>query len=683
MTSHRWTARLVALVVLVATLTLGLGTTTSATAGEKPARGKPSAAALAAPGELAVTVTAPGGAPVYGEMDVYQWQSDGEYFDFYDYRDIDTPTTPYEEVLEVPAGDYYVAFYDYTDTYGPGLSEGATEPPSTPADLGSVRVSPDAGADTTVALTPLPGRVAVTGSVEDTAGAPLEDIYVYADGPTYDEAYTDADGDYRLDLRAGTYELYFEDTSGDHGDASTTVEVADVPVVVDTVQLASRGRRAVSGRVLGSDGAGLADADVTLFELIDYDDDGVYDDWSDTDDAVTDAAGNYVLSRAYDGSTYTVGARGPGHAFAVLGGGRVVENGTPVPVDGADVTAPDLQLAAASTLSGVVSGPDGPASDVNVTLYRWYEEDETFYYEDDDYSAESGRYGFGSLEPGFYTLHFDPAYSEQALAPAWLEGTSEPTSTTDPGVFEVTATPTAVIKNKTLARAQTATGRLTDAEGNGLSGGSVVTYVYEDDGEGGGYWDQWSQTTTGDDGAFHARVPASSTVTFRFARGGFTPQFLGGGSSLPGVPDSTNSRQTGPTEDLTLGPIALAPFQSRLGKVAGQDLAYCRDSVLPANDDGSSDDVEIPFDLRFFGDAYDTLYVNNNGNVTFGDSLEPVHAHRPHGGHRPPDHRAVLRRRGHLRRGIQRGHLRLVARRPHVLRQLGRRRATTAATTTS
>jgi hypothetical protein len=40
-------------------------------------------------------------------------------------------------------------------------------------------------------------------------------------------------------------------------------------------------------------------------------------------------------------------------------------------------------------------------------------------------------------------------------------------------------------------------------------------------------------------------------------------------------------------------------------------------NTLPANDDGSTGQVPIGFELDFLGNSYDKLYVNNNGNVTF------------------------------------------------------------------
>lgn len=45
------------------------------------------------------------------------------------------------------------------------------------------------------------------------------------------------------------------------------------------------------------------------------------------------------------------------------------------------------------------------------------------------------------------------------------------------------------------------------------------------------------------------------------------------------------------------------------------------DSTLAANDDGSTGQVGVGFDLNFFGNTYNSLFVNNNGNVTFNNSI--------------------------------------------------------------
>ena len=47
----------------------------------------------------------------------------------------------------------------------------------------------------------------------------------------------------------------------------------------------------------------------------------------------------------------------------------------------------------------------------------------------------------------------------------------------------------------------------------------------------------------------------------------------------------------------------------------------CVGTNLPANDDGSSARVDLPFPINFFGTSYNSLFVNNNGNVTFDSAL--------------------------------------------------------------
>ena len=49
--------------------------------------------------------------------------------------------------------------------------------------------------------------------------------------------------------------------------------------------------------------------------------------------------------------------------------------------------------------------------------------------------------------------------------------------------------------------------------------------------------------------------------------------------------------------------------------------ADCTANTLPANDDGSTSPVSLPFALNFYGQSYSSLWVNNNGNVTFNGAL--------------------------------------------------------------
>ncbi len=50
---------------------------------------------------------------------------------------------------------------------------------------------------------------------------------------------------------------------------------------------------------------------------------------------------------------------------------------------------------------------------------------------------------------------------------------------------------------------------------------------------------------------------------------------------------------------------------------AGTVVPGFNSSTLPANDDGSTGAISIGFPVNFFGTTYTTLFVNNNGNITF------------------------------------------------------------------
>lgn len=42
---------------------------------------------------------------------------------------------------------------------------------------------------------------------------------------------------------------------------------------------------------------------------------------------------------------------------------------------------------------------------------------------------------------------------------------------------------------------------------------------------------------------------------------------------------------------------------------------------LEANDDGSTNQIQLPFSINFFGQTYSNFFVNNNGNITFESAL--------------------------------------------------------------
>jgi hypothetical protein len=68
---------------------------------------------------------------------------------------------------------------------------------------------------------------------------------------------------------------------------------------------------------------------------------------------------------------------------------------------------------------------------------------------------------------------------------------------------------------------------------------------------------------------------------------------------------------------LTLGPVVSAGAQGQ----AIQSLPGCTAAALPNGDDDSSAAVPLGFTANFFGKAYTSVYVNQNGNVTFDSPL--------------------------------------------------------------
>ena len=69
-----------------------------------------------------------------------------------------------------------------------------------------------------------------------------------------------------------------------------------------------------------------------------------------------------------------------------------------------------------------------------------------------------------------------------------------------------------------------------------------------------------------------------------------------------------------------LGTVSLWAAPPTMARAA-LDLPGCRDTTLHRNDDESSGLVGLPFEVDFYGNSYDSLYVNNNGNVTFDSPL--------------------------------------------------------------
>jgi uncharacterized repeat protein (TIGR01451 family) len=101
----------------------------------------------------------------------------------------------------------------------------------------------------------------------------------------------------------------------------------------------------------------------------------------------------------------------------------------------------------------------------------------------------------------------------------------------------------------------------------------------------------------------------------------------GVGTSCPiGVTFTPSTTVLGPrTADLTIAtdsegtPTVVSHLT---GNGAIRHLPGFTGNSFPPNDDESTSAVNIPFSINFFGTSYNQLYVNNNGNVTFGAPFE-------------------------------------------------------------
>lgn len=611
-------ARILGLALVAATLALGLaGTATAAPAkarsGGEP---KPSAALLADPGTISGTVTVEDGTVFDGYVNLYRWDEFGWTFDWLDdvYVDQDFSTFSFE----VDPGSYYLEFQPDGTRYQRAFSGGVTLPPTSLDDEGVITVEPGGSVVADLHAAPDPGVAEVTGTVVNGDEVPIADVaidielVIGEDETNYvTSAYTDEGGAYTAYLHPGDYVFYVYPDDGSYDTAAVDVTITAGANQLAPIVLTTGGRWSVSGAVSGASGP-LDEGHVELYRL--YGEPGDWDDWDWEDEVDISSDGTYAFSGVRGGATryYTVRASAPGHTRAYYGGTSDVREADYFTLSG-DLAGIDLELEVASSISGVVTGPgDSPAEDVYVELYRWMADEEYFESWDGAYTDDGGEFEFDSLDPGSYTLRYDGRYAFPPLRIAWLGGAHMPTGPSAPGVLTVTETPTAHDASTTLGRAPIVSGSVTDQSANPIADASVTVYAWD------GGWSQFATTTTDEDGTFRTTVPDDSVVTFRVARGGFNPIFYGGGSSLPDEPTGSNSITTTDT-DVSVGTLTLSPFVSKLGKLAGQRLDYCLTNSLAANDDSYTDAVELPFDLKFFGTPYDEVFVNNNGNVTFGD----------------------------------------------------------------
>lgn len=101
------------------------------------------------------------------------------------------------------------------------------------------------------------------------------------------------------------------------------------------------------------------------------------------------------------------------------------------------------------------------------------------------------------------------------------------------------------------------------------------------------------------------------------------------GSDTFHASDSTaevDMRRIFPAIASTVGVTALLFTAVSAPAIAAEDAvvlsADCMEHTLPANDDGSTSAVPLPFGVNFYGETFSEVWINNNGNVTFESPLD-------------------------------------------------------------
>ncbi len=339
-------------------------------------------------------------------------------------------------------GPNFVSFDDPDDVYSPIVWDpngpGAVDP--------VVAVSGQIVGGISVVMT-VPG--AISGTITDTSGTPIENAEVRADGVTDAVGFTNADGDYLLDdVATGSYLV-----SASHPDHVSATLPGNVVVpegdTVTDVDLQLEGAGKISGTLTGPGGSPIAGAARACFP-------------------VTGVCGGLVATVAADGS-YTLDGVPAGEwlvrfdttEFGTVWFDRALTSDSAVPVSvttGQTTTGIDLMAVEPGSLTGTADlAAGGPFRQGTVEACRTDGGGCVTTTTGDD-----GTYRFAAVPPGNYTVRF---LASGEHAPTFHGGSS-----TTAGATAVTIQSGAETSgiDATAPAAATISGRVTDAGGTGL-----------------------------------------------------------------------------------------------------------------------------------------------------------------------------------------------------------------------
>jgi hypothetical protein len=345
-----------------------------------------------------------------------------------------------------------------SDGYEPGWFGGATEDLAATID---VTVGDASGIDAALAT-----AASISGVVTDSAGAPLQGIYVYS-LPGYRYAFTAADGSYRITgLPAGSYEIrfngsndhlgeWFDDVS-DQASATAVVVAPGEQVIGVDASLARAG--SISGAV--TDAAGAPLQGIYVYRMPSGQ--GTY----------TAADGTYRLNGLTAGN-YTVRFDDFSGSYLAEWFDDVSEQASATAVvvaEGEAVTNVDASLVTAGSISGVVTDAAGaPLQGIYVSRSPGGE---------GTYTAADGTYRLNRLMAGSYTVRFDD-FSNDYLD-QWFDGVAAQASATPVEVVQGQDTPGV---GAAMVRGGAISGTVTDD----VTGEPISAYVSVYDAASGGW----------------------------------------------------------------------------------------------------------------------------------------------------------------------------------------------------
>ncbi|HEU5269832.1 MAG TPA: carboxypeptidase regulatory-like domain-containing protein [Jatrophihabitans sp.] len=466
-------------------------------------------------GAIAGRITDPSGGGI-GNVEVYVANPQPPYYNTYS---VNSAADGSYTLAGLPAGSYQICFDAYSAT-GPNsagyLSECYDNQPQyggggtpIPVSLGQTTAGIDAVLD-------LGG--AVTGTVTDPAGNPVQGVFTTLIPDTGNSGSTDEQGHYTITGAApGVYTVCFDGTYAGWGiapygytsdcfDGRASFELSAGQTVTGqdtTLQLAG----AIGGSVSGTDGP-LAGVWVNVFDST----------GAQVNGTSTDENGNWQLPGFRPGQytvcydpTYTSGGYRRGCYDGQPDG---YTTGTPVTVTGGQLTTVDDTLQLGAGIAGTVTDSAGtPLSGVQVSA-RSVSGGTGWYYAT---TGSDGSYRIGGVDPDSYAVCFDASYAQGPAAGGYTSECydNQPTQeTADPVVVGDSGT---VTVDAQLAAGSAVTGTVTDQNGAAVLGEAVTATSLSTG--------QSSYASTGIDGSYLIPGLAAGdyTVCFQSYASSITP----------------------------------------------------------------------------------------------------------------------------------------------------------------